>query len=77
MTGNLFFFWYNIKLMKNNQKHQIRLKLPGISFEIRTSATQIVKLTIILCVFIIAMTLIVKTAFFVPERNIKKHLLII
>lgn len=54
------------------QKHKIRLKIPGVSFMIETSAGQIIKLTIIVCVFIIAMTLIVRTSFIIPEQKIKK-----
>ena len=57
---------------KKDQKDQIRLKIPGVSFSIITNASQIIKLTIIVCAFIIVMTLIVKTSFFIPDRHNKK-----
>ena len=60
------------RTLKKDQKHLIRVKIPFVSLVIITSASQIIKLTIILCVFIIAMTLIVKTSLVIPERNIKK-----
>lgn len=41
-------------------KDQIRLKLPGISVVIITTTNKIINLTVILCVFILVFTLVVK-----------------
>jgi hypothetical protein len=57
---------------EKEQKDQIRLKIPGVSFVIITNANQIITITIILCVFIITMTLIVKMSFFIPDWHPNK-----
>jgi hypothetical protein len=57
---------------KKDEKDQIHLKIPGISLVIKTNPSQIIILTVIICVFIIVMTLIAKSSFNILEHNTKK-----
>lgn len=57
-----------MKVNSTDQRDQIQIEIFGIKFTIKAGRKQIIKLTIILCVFVIVMTLIV-TSYKIPVWN--------
>lgn len=60
-----------MKVNSTDQRDQIRVEISGIKFTIKAGRKQIIKLTIILCAFVIVMTLIV-TSYKIPDWNKSK-----